>query len=173
MMRQMSSQPRQVLWICGFSAVGKKTLVEKLMAGTLRERFGILGTVEAFGDSYLPLAQIAETRAEYIVCQWQSNLDSDIEALRATLPTVPHRIVLIWRPWHEHLADWVSVYGAESINPPTELMLAQAWIDVIVPRFRDDLPEQGVPVELVDGSTPRYDRIDWEFVDRTLTIAAP
>lgn len=47
-------------------------------------------------------------------------------------------------------------------------MIADAWQREIVPRFQLQLPALGFDVELVNGSTPDYDRLQWHDVEKSL-----
>ena len=75
-------------------------------------------------------------------------------------------MIVIWRPWREHLRDWIADYGHEMRDTPTVANLIAGWNELIAPRFRDQLPALGVPVELVDGSTTDYRNMTWDQVEQ-------
>lgn len=100
--------------ICGLSAVGKKTLILKLLNGELRERFALQGSVEAYGNSFRPLTDIFDAHDDHVLHQWQMATHQVIEDLRNAFPSNRHRVIIIWRPWAQHLAD-KKVYGSMKI----------------------------------------------------------
>ena len=157
---------REYITVAGYSAVGKKTLIRKLYTDELDERFGLSGTRDAYGWAFEPLEGIFEATADHVIYQWQVATDEIIDQLAERFPDAGHRVILIWRPWHENLRDWVAVYGDSTTDEPSEANIKDWWLEVIVPRFRNDLQARGVPVEIVNAATPGYDRIDWESVYR-------
>lgn len=90
-----------------------------------------------------------------------------IEDLREAFPSNRHRLIVIWRPWPQHLWDKKLYRQYENTDGPTERMIADAWRHEIVPRFQIQLPALGFDVELVNGSTPDYDRLEWHDVEKS------
>lgn len=91
--------------IAGFSSVGKSLLIRGLLAKDWRIVLGIPldATVEAFGGEFRPLKQISESQAEYVLFHWESYTDYMVDRLGQ------HRIILLTRDLHQHLADWHRV----------------------------------------------------------------
>ena len=92
--------------------------------------------------------------------------DSLIDELHQRFPDAGHRVIVLWRPWHERLHDWIADYGDEMTGDPSVANIIEWWNEVITPRFKHQLPAKGVAVEVVHGSTPDYRRVDWASVER-------
>jgi hypothetical protein len=172
--RRRTAPPlREYVSICGFSSVGKKTLIRKLVNGQLRDRFVMPGSVQAYGWAFEPLEDIYDATADHVLYQWQIATDNLIDELHDRFPASGHRVILVWRPWDQHLADWIATYGDEMVGQPSIGVLTDWWRDVIIPRFRNDLAGRGWPVEIVNGASPGYERLDWQTVDRLADEADP
>ena len=166
---------RLYLSICGDSAVGKSTLIKKLLENEsgLRERFGIdHGTVEAFGYCFLGEVQernrtwardIHHSVADCVLHQWQSKHHHVVAELREQNPTCEHRIVLLWRPWEQHWRDY-AVKHQQNVRKHGHSIatLVKNWRAKIRQKFGESSEIQkkyGIPVELVNGSTSDYERL--------------
>jgi hypothetical protein len=157
----------QYISICGHSAVGKKTLIAKLLdngQADLRERFGLGGKIEAYGlcNQFQPLARIFEAQEDCIIHFWQDKSHPWIECLRRTFPNDRQRVILLWRPWDIHSKDLIS---RNNDYKPTATEVESHWHDHIVPLFRG-IEQTGVEFELVNASTPNYDLMPWPRWDR-------
>jgi hypothetical protein len=165
--------PRTYLSICGDSAVGKSTLIRKLLADSdgLRRRFHIeTGTVEAYGPCFYGdgpawnerwREQIVVTTADVVLYQWQHKNHELIGQLYSRFPDCEHRVVLIWRPWEEHWNDYRQKHRATAERAKHSVQTLKChWRTEIRPRFEELQNETRIRIELVNGSSPRYDRLD-------------
>lgn len=166
--REIEVGNSEYISICGLSAVGKKTLILKLLDGELQERFALQGSVEAYGSSFRPLAEIFDADDDHVLHQWQMATHHVIEELRDAFPSNRHRVIVIWRPWAQHLNDKKMYRRYEMTDAPTQSEITDAWHHEIVPRFQVQLPALGFDVELVNGSAPDYDRLEWQDVEKLL-----
>lgn len=141
----------EYLWICGPSAVGKRTLIEKLTHPQnidLRARFGIAGSVEHLqGD---PQGGLQGT-ADHVLIKWQFGNHVAITTCRAVGTT---RIVLLWRHFEDRLRDMRRRRSCDWDATVSEDVIRQEWRRVSH-LFRE-LEKAGVPVELVDASVTGY-----------------
>jgi GTPase SAR1 family protein len=147
--------PKQFIHICGASGVGKSTLMERLIENSdprLRERFGVDGSFQAYGDSkkakhpmYLFFAE-----APTIIHDWQYFTHAWISHFGRAYPDAKHRIFLLWRPWSITHQALKSRGSTETIDD-----VVRAWRE-IVPHFQQ-LNDWGFNVEVVDASTEYYD----------------
>jgi hypothetical protein len=150
--------PAQCISVCGHSAVGKKTLIQKLLdnypAG-LRERFGLTGSIGAYGycDLFRPLAQSLQCQEDNLIHFWQNNNHCWIERLRVQFPCARHRVILLWRPWDVHRQAILA--RRNPCYQPTIAELKYRWH-----RDHKDLSNAaaslGVDVEFCIASTDDY-----------------
>ncbi len=143
--------------VCGLSAVGKKTLIRRLLQDNddTRQRFSVLTPVRAFGRSFDSLDNIHDLHEGSVIHQWQWANDSLIETLMERHPKSTHRVIVLWRPFKLQYQDILNVYGNSWQG--TLDQLRQNWTDRIIPRFRDHIPNRyGIEVELVESSTAQY-----------------
>lgn len=159
---------RKVVSFYGLSAVGKKTLMRRLlhpMGGHYRGRFGIPEGVEAFGPSFAPgdhcrdadriVAAIETSRAPVVLNQWQWDLDGVVDRLLSEHPEWKHYAIVLYRAPEQHAVD-IHLYRDEE---PTADRLRARW-----GRMAEVLAEKesrGLAVEVVDASSDNYWTIDW------------
>jgi hypothetical protein len=148
---------KQVIAVCGPSAVGKATLIKRILDGDqmLRDRFGIGDqTVVASGARFGPLRQ---QDAMQDVLLWKRQCDNDgwFCDLLQRYPEAEHRAIVIWLPPAVHFERMVEKWPrrARKSSPET---LRKAFPTKFTPHFRDELPQLGITVELVDGSTSSF-----------------
>lgn len=164
--------PHSYLSICGDSAVGKITLIKKLLADeeNLRERFGIgEGTVDAFGVCYSQgeckrdpewTKMMHQSEKDVLLFEWQWRDHSIIGELFNSYPNDEHRIILIWRPWKEHWRDFQRKHPQLVENGYSLNTLKEHWRGKWKPIFQKIEEDGEKPVELVNGATHEYDRME-------------
>jgi hypothetical protein len=159
---------RQYVSICGHSAVGKKSLVKRLLlpeGQSIRERFGMAGELAAFGDANhpsfnpAPVEKMLSAQQDCVLHFWQFSTHPWIANLQLHFPSDRHRVILLWRPWHIHVQAFLEPGRVPSYRPDVE-GLKWVWREKIIPLFRP-VEQSGVEFELVDASTPNYDAIQW------------
>lgn len=154
---------RRVVSFYGLSAVGKKTLIRRLlhpMGGHYRARFGIPPSVEAFGPSFAPergcrdagriLEAIEASRAPVVLNQWQWDLDGVVDELLCRHPGWQHEAVVLYRDPGRHAVD---VHLCRDERPTPERLRAR-W-----GRMFELLAEKrarGLVVDVVDASSDSY-----------------
>ena len=156
---------RQYVSICGHSAVGKKTLIHKILStngSKLRNRFDLSANIQAYErqsslDKLPLLREIFNAEEECVLHFWQDKSHPWIECLRRTFTEDRHRVVLLWRPWDIHSAAQID---RQNEYKPSPMDLESHWHDHIVPLFRG-IEATGIEFELVDASTATYERRDW------------
>jgi hypothetical protein len=160
--------PQIYLSICGESAVGKITLIEKLLSkkGNLRKRFGIDdGTVDAYGVCFSEgerkrdpdwKAKMHQSQKDIVLFEWQYKDRDVINEFVKSYPNAEHRIVLIWRSWRDHWRDLQLKHPYLVKNGFNLDKLKRQWRKLWKPMFQ----AIQLQVELVNGSTPEYDKMD-------------
>ncbi|HEU5408910.1 MAG TPA: hypothetical protein VFU48_14170, partial [Nitrospira sp.] len=109
---------RQLLFIAGPTAIGKKTLADHLARDAghcVREMLGIDGPVEKLGYPKGPDELYFGADVDTGLVMWQGAADSLIEQVGEQFPSVSRRIVSIWRPFDSHWRDYrdkTILYGA-------------------------------------------------------------
>lgn len=103
----------KIIYLVGFSSVGKKTTIRRIIAGDLdlRERFGVSGEIYATGYSFQPLIREECNRAGTVLVQWQLAEHWKIKRLRDWYPEAEHRIIFLFRAWGPHLRSHHERYG--------------------------------------------------------------
>ena len=99
----------EYVWITGPSAIGKYTLANRLADANnaeLRERLGIANPVQLIGyaQSFEQLAAFDNFKTGLII--WQVKQDHLIDELAERKPAAEQRIILVWRPFDQHLAGY-------------------------------------------------------------------
>lgn len=171
MTEQDASKTQTFIHFCGLSAVGKKSLIKKLLHPEgmyLRDHFWITGTVESYGPKFLRnevdtpngksyidflLEGLLESNADTVIHQWQWAHESLVADLYRLKPKAAHKAYLMWRPWNDHRLEiflhrppWQPTIGELEWQWHQLLILGNMWQDM------------GIEVCLLNGRTYEIQR---------------
>lgn len=128
----------KIIYFVGFSAVGKKTTIRRILDGDpeLRKRFGVSGRLYATGYAFDPLIRERCMVADTVLVQWQLAEHWKIRRLREWFPEAEHRVVFLRRDWESHLRSHRHKYRHLSWRPTIEDL--KSHTDRILSRFTAD-----------------------------------
>jgi hypothetical protein len=149
--------PQQFVFVAGHSAAGKKTFIEKVFGNEgvdLRERFRLSGQMERFGPDFDPTNRAITSKADTVLIKWQFMDHYWIEVLKKRVPSAQHRVILLWKPFDDHLADLMARQAKQGRIEwkPGPGELEREWYEKLVPLF-GDIHLRGIRCELVHGRT--------------------
>lgn len=149
--------PKQIVFVAGHSATGKKTFIDKVFSpegADLRERFRLTGKMERLGAGFGSISMALHTKIDTVLIKWQFADHYWIEVLKKMMPSAQHRIILLWKPFDDHFTDLMerqTKQGKIEWTPkPGEL--EKEWYEKIIPLF-GDIHLRGFRLELIHGRT--------------------
>jgi hypothetical protein len=156
--------PKQFVFVAGHSATGKETFIKKVVSEegvALRKEFRLHGSLGTYGSNFAPIEDAIKSNADTILIKWQFAQHDWIESIKNLVPSARHRVILLWKPYADHLSGLMNRQKANGKIEwsPTADRLEKDWYEKLVPRFRD-IHLRGIDCELVHGRT--HERlIDW------------
>jgi hypothetical protein len=158
----------EIIHVAGHSCAGKRTLIKRLCDPSeteLRKRFGITGSTERFWDNpekrdqlfdetdWRPISELRTAEDGHLLHKWQFVTHGEILKLQSLRPELSHRVIVLWRPVSEMIR---RIQEKKLWHPDTAEMQSQMKK---LYRTVCELPEQGIPVEYVNASSPNYDHM--------------
>lgn len=104
---------KEIIWIAGASAVGKKTFIDRLLQErSLRERFELWGSVDDVdckaGDFTETQKRIANSTADHILLKWQFKDKDGVDILEKQYPKTRQRIFILWCSRDQHFRRYAN-----------------------------------------------------------------
>lgn len=150
----------QIIAVCGQSAVGKSTFLERLRKGEdiARRRLGIeTGTVAVCGPGFAPL-NAEHIAKDHVAWKWQFDIHHWIELLFKDYSLIRHRIVVLLAEPEEHRRRWIEKH--RTTNREFTDSLGRAVYDehmrLLARTIRPTAGRLGIPLEFFDATTPEY-----------------
>ena len=188
--RRSVTGPALVLSVCGESAVGKGTLIDRIVADDrgIRVQLCIPGDVGIFadrdktrgvGNRYIPLsAMFTPPYPDTIVYRWQwvekkfrpegGQLTGYevIQCLRSFFPEANHRVILLWRNWDDHERQRRKVQEGLPPSQRSKYPVHSTWNRKILPLFGPEgtIEQSGLHVELFEARAESYHQMEWADV---------
>lgn len=146
---------RQVIAVCGQSAVGKATLIQRLIDSDvdLRNRFEIGDhAIVTAGAKFGTLPDVVDN-ASVVVWKWQWRNDDWFRRLLSKYPKARHRAIVLWLPPSIHAQRMKSKWPKRSFSQQSS---QRSFNNRIAPHFKRKVRRLGIEVELVDASTTLF-----------------
>jgi hypothetical protein len=149
----------KILYLVGQSAVGKKTLITRLMdpiETALRGKFGITGDMVAVGPSFDKINhKIWNLKADVVLYQWQYCNHTWVLPMYEFYKDADQKVVLLVREFDQHFADLCKRGRGWPTRPE---QWKDDWDKKFIPNLRG-LHKAGLEIEIRNGN---YDIIEFK-----------
>lgn len=104
---------KEIVWIVGASAVGKRTFINKLLKDkALRKRFELgdsIDDIDCISKNFATIQnEVAKSTSDSILIKWQYKDREGVEILKTRYPDKRHRIFFLWCPYDLHFERFTN-----------------------------------------------------------------